>query len=437
MLSQKSIRTSFLIKLTAAMVVLLLSFSIILYIYISQGVDKELRSSLMKQAKYLFASYPDVKKGIEENGDILRNTLNINAKIIYIPKSHYKPAHIRTIQKGKNYYLELLFPYNFENQTYLIISENITEQKHVQQYVYRAIIVINIIGMGLIILYAYFLSGMLISPIRVLSEKLSKRNENMMEPIATDDLPIEFEPLSNSINALITRIHGFMRYKKELFIGAAHELKTPLAVMKTKNQVTLLKRNTTEYDLREALKQNIISIDEMNRIVSSILEFGRAEGAQFETPQDIDLIAFLKEKANDYKILSDHRHQKFSYELKPEKYVMHIQPLLLTQILQNFIQNALKFTPSDKNVELRSYLEKEYFVIEVRDEGSGIDENQDLFAPFKRTRESSGVGLGLFLVKIAADSMGAKVEIKNRKDRKGTVARLLLPKYPFCQDKKQ
>ena len=415
------------------MAALLLFFSIILYSYITFGVDKELRSSLLKQAEYLFATYPDVKKGIEENGEILRKTLKINARIIYIPKSHYKPTHIRTVNKGKEYYIELLFPYNFENQTYLSISANVTEQKHVQQYVYRAIIIINILGMGIIILYAYFLSGMLITPVKILSEKLSKRNENMMDPITTDDLPVEFEPLSSSINALITRVQGFIKYKKELFIGAAHELKTPLAVMKTKTQVTLLKRKKTEQDLIDALEQNIISIDEMNRIVGSILEFGRAEGAQFETPQDIDVIAFLKKKANDYKILSNAKNQQFDYHLEPEECIMHIQPLLLTQILQNFIQNALKFTPKEKKVALYSYFSGEYFIIEVIDEGCGIDEKKDLFAPFHRTKESNGVGLGLFLVKIAADSMGAKVEIKNRSDRQGTVSRVLLPKYPFCK----
>ena len=415
------------------MAALLLLFSAALYSYITYGVDRELHSSLMKQAKYLFATYPDVKKGIEENGEILRKTLNINARIIYIPKSHYRSIHTRMIKKGKEYYIELLFPYNFENQTYLNISANVTEQKHVQQYVYRAIVFMNILGMGLIILYAYFLSGMLISPIRILSEKLSKRNEKMMDPIKTDDLPLEFEPLSTSVNALIMRIQNFMKYKKELFIGAAHELKTPLAVMKTKTQVTLLKRKSTQEDYREALEQNITSIDEMNKIIGSILEFGRAEGAQFETPEDIDVIDFLKKKANDYQILCRANHRKFSYHLQPEKCMMHIQPMLLTQILQNFIQNALKFTPEGKSITLNSYSYDKHLAIEVVDEGRGIDEGKDLFAPFLRSKDSNGVGLGLFLAKSAADSMGALIEIRNRRNQQGAVARVLLPKYPFCK----
>jgi len=433
LLSQKSIRTSFLIKLSAAMAALLLLFSIALYSYITYGVDKELHSSLMKQAKYLFATYPDVKKGIEENGEILRKTLNINARIVYIPKSHYQSTHMRKIKRDKEYFIELLFPYNFENQTYLNISANVTEQKHVQQYVYRAIVLMNIFGMGLIILYAYFLSGMLISPIRILSEKLSRRNEKMMDPIQTSDLPLEFEPLSTSINTLMMRIQNFTKYKKELFIGAAHELKTPLAVMKTKTQVTLLKRKSTLAVYEEALRQNITSIDEMNKIIGSILEFGRAEGAQFETPHDIDVIDFLKKKANDYEILCQARHRKFSYHLQPERCIMRIQPLLLTQILQNFVQNALKFTPEGKSITLNSYSYDKHLAIEVVDEGRGIEEGKDLFAPFLRSRDSSGVGLGLFLAKSAADSMGAQIEIRNRSDQQGALARVLLPIYPFCE----
>lgn len=433
MLSKKSIRTSFLIKLVIALVALILSFSVVLYSYITYGVDRELKHSLMKQAEYLFATYPDVKVAIEKNGNILKKTLNINAKIVYLPKAQYRPTYMRKVKLNDREFVQILLPYDFLRQTYLSISADVTEQKKMQQKVYNAIVLINLLGMVIIIFYAYFLSGMLIAPIRILTDKLSKRNEHMMDHIKSEDLPLEFQPLADSINMLMSRIQNFVKYKKELFIGSAHELKTPLAVMKTKTQVTLLKRSITKEDLTDALKQNIISIDEMNKIVSSILEFGRAEGAQFETPKDIDVIDFLRAKANDYKILADSNNQKFSYDLTPKHFTIHIQPMLLTQILQNFVQNALKFTPNDKRVVLRSYLQDGHLVVEVIDEGIGIDDSRDLFAPFVRSQNSSGVGLGLFLVKSAADGMGAKVELINRSDKSGTIARLTLPKYPFCK----
>ena len=110
-----------------------------------------------------------------------------------------------------------------------------------------------------------------------------------------------------------------------------------------------------------------------------------------------------------------------------------LQVSLLNQIIQNFLQNALKFTPKEKSVLLRSREDEYGLLIEVIDEGCGIDESVDLFAPFKRQGNKSGVGLGLFLAKSAADALGAKISIKNREDGvDGTVASLQLNSKLSC-----
>ena len=102
--------------------------------------------------------------------------------------------------------------------------------------------------------------------------------------------------------------------------------------------------------------------------------------------------------------------------MEPKSFEIFIQPTLLNQIIQNFLQNAIKFTPENKKVVLQSSIIDEKFVIEVIDEGVGIDGNIDIYAPFKRSGNKSGAGLGLFLAKNAADTIGAKIEIKNRED---------------------
>jgi len=106
---------------------------------------------------------------------------------------------------------------------------------------------------------------------------------------------------------------------------------------------------------------------------------------------------------------------------------------VLNQIIQNFLQNAIKFTPKNKSIILRSAQNGDKLLIEVIDEGCGIDEGVDLFAPFKRQGNKSGVGLGLFLAKSAADALGAKITIKNRRDGvDGTVASLELNSQLSC-----
>ena len=85
-------------------------------------------------------------------------------------------------------------------------------------------------------------------------------NENFLTQIDKNTLPIEFHPLANSINTLTNKIQTVLKFKKELFIGVAHELKTPLAVMKLKNEVTLKKKRETE-KYEDALKLSISEID--------------------------------------------------------------------------------------------------------------------------------------------------------------------------------
>ena len=273
--------------------------------------------------------------------------------------------------------------------------------------------------------YALFLSRMLLIPIKILSHKLTNLDEKFLKEIDIKSLPDEFLPLGNSINRLITRIQTFVLYQKELFVGVAHELKTPLAVMKTKNEVTLLKPRESEKYI-EALKSNNEAINGMNAMIGSVLEIGRQEGAQFEEPVNTDVIAFLKKLGKNYEVLAKGEEKNLALDLKPEIFNLNIQTSLLTHIVQNFVQNAIKFSPKNSTITISSRLEKSKFIIEVADEGVGIDESKDLFAPFKRYGNKGGAGLGLFLAKGAAQALGAEISIKNREGANGAVASLVL-----------
>ena len=166
----------------------------------------------------------------------------------------------------------------------------------------------------------------------------------------------------------------------------------------------------------------------MDKVVSDVLNIGRQESAQFEAPVEKDIIQFLYEKSRDFSILAQSQNKELITNLQPNSFITSIQETLLNQIIQNFLQNALKFTPRGKLIELKSYINNEgYLRIEVIDEGIGIDEKEDIFAPFNRKGDKSGVGLGLFLAKSGADAMGAKISVKNRQDGiSGTIASLEL-----------
>jgi two-component system OmpR family sensor kinase len=427
MFFKRSIRKNFLIQLIFASASLIFIFSSILYFYIENSIYEEKRQGLIQYAKNIANN----KSIIYMETATPETYLGLNVEIIYLKKQH-TDIDLYEDTKNKITYLTLIYPFDLDNASYLKVTKDITPTKILLEKILHSIFIINIASFLLVIIYAITLSKMLVSPVQILSARLSNMNEHLMKPIKVEELPEEFEPLGRTINHLIARIQNFVKYQKELFIGTAHELKTPLAVIKLKNQVTLIKeRSSKEYI--EALKVTNKTIDEMNVIVSNILNIGRQEGAQLDKPVEVDVIAVLSQKANDFKLLAEHEGKQLHISFEPKGYMATLQVTLLNQIIQNFLQNALKFTQKDKSVTLRSSLDDVGLLIEVIDEGCGIDESIDLFAPFKRQGNKSGVGLGLFLAKSAADALGAKIKIQNRKDGiDGTVASIQLNSKLSC-----
>lgn len=425
MFSKRSIRRRFLFQLIVASAALIFLFSSFLYFYIQQSILDEKHSEMVSYAQ----SIRDLKAVHDAHNDPSSLT---SVQLVIIDKNGEYLTFYETAHLNGNTTLTLIYPFNFQQSTYLKITKDFTSTKNLLKKILRSIIVINAIGFIVIILYAIALSKMLISPVSALTRRLANMNEHLIRPIRVEQLPEEFEALGETLNRLMGRIQNFVKYQKELFIGTAHELKTPLAVIKLKNQVTLIKTRSAE-EYIEALKVTNQSVDEMNKIVSDILNIGRQEGAQLEMPVEADIIQILRKWEGDFALLAHSENKILETHFEPESFNALFQVTLLNQILQNFLQNALKFTPEGKKILFQSHLNHQDIVIEVIDEGCGIDESIDLFAPFKRQGNKSGVGLGLFLAKSAAEAIGAQIRLFNRTDGiDGTVAQLTLPSKLYC-----
>ena len=395
--------------------------SVMLYHYIRVTVFQSVVNELNQQA----TAYKNNPQNFNPN-NLKTFTIEIPNKTLATVKAGElkgeKPYLV--MQKIKDKSITTLTT-RLDDSSYLVLEKETTLQSQIVEEIFIDIIIVNVTAILLVLFYALFLSRMLLIPIKILSHKLTNLDEKFLKEIDIKSLPDEFLPLGNSINRLITRIQTFVLYQKELFVGVAHELKTPLAVMKTKNEVTLLKPRESEKYI-EALKSNNEAINGMNAMIGSVLEIGRQEGAQFEEPVNTDVIAFLKKLGKNYEVLAKGEEKNLTLDLKPEIFNLNIQTSLLTHIVQNFVQNAIKFSPKNSTITISSRLEKSKFIIEVADEGVGIDESKDLFAPFKRYGNKGGAGLGLFLAKGAAQALGAEISIKNRENTNGAVASLVL-----------
>ena len=419
----KSIYKQFYTKLIIATSLFIIALSFIFYEYTRSTVYGNIEKIMLQDAKSIYLTSLN-KKLTKDNFKPIQNN---NVTIDLIDNTNLLKYKFYTYKKENNFYIKLIYPINIKKKQYVRIIKNINfERDLLYSVIFKNLFILAIPGFILMLLYSLAVSKSLLKPIIQINKKLSNMDENSLTQIDKKDLPIEFHSLSDSINSLTNRIETYVKFKKELFIGAAHELKTPLAVMKLKNEVTLRKKREVEA-YEETLRLTVKQIDDMNIMISSILDIGRAEGAQFEQTIDVDLVEYMKKKSNDYRMLSAQKNIIITFFSNVNILKTSLQITLFNQILQNFVQNAIKFTPNDKSIAIRLKKTKAKIVITVTDEGSGIDEKIDVFAPFKRYGNQSGVGLGLFLAKNAADALRARISLKNRKDGKtGCVAKLVI-----------
>ncbi len=426
---QKSIYKEFSTKLIIATTLFTVIMSFMFYGFTKATIYEGITDRLINKAQIIYKVSLDSLNSKEQLKLIVEDDLTIDL----IKKNTPQEISIKQYyDKKKNHYIELLYPFDSQNSSFIKLTKNINTEDAMLKKIFSNIFILGIGGLIMIIIYALAVSKTLLFPIVNLSNRLSNMDEHTLTQINEKKLPVEFLPLAISINNLTKKIQMYVKYQKELFIGAAHELKTPLAVMKLKSEVTLIKDRPIE-KYKETLKLTISEINGMNNMISSILDMGRQEGAQFEKPVEIDIVKFLEEKIANYSLLTSEKNITIRNCCTIDSFTILIQTTLLNQILQNFVQNAIKFTKENSTITIASYKVDDMISIEVIDEGDGIDESVDLFAPFKRVGNKPGAGLGLFLAKSAADSLGAKISLSNRKDGvSGCVANLILAANPTC-----
>jgi two-component system OmpR family sensor kinase len=430
LLSKRSLRERFGIELAISMAGLLLVITVIFSLYFSYKLNKNIRNNMQYRLDFAKSHFYNQKDYEAETNTLLEKVLShFEIKISKTNDPKINPLGFKPYTKNNQHYLSLTeyFP---QSKKYYTISKDITDKYELISSLYLTMGILFLLSLLFIVYYTRLLSKKIMAPLETLTNQFTDMHESLLQPIETKELPLEFRKLSESVNLLITKVSTSIKYRKELYIGTAHELKTPLAVMRLKNQITLMKYKKHD-NIRETLEQNISSIDTLNSMIHNLLEFGRAEGAQFEQPQRVNLIRLMATKCEEYEILAHSQNRDFIYHFNIPHFRINVQPLLFMQIFQNFIQNALKFTPKNGLVSLKTRMDTDNFIIEILDEGEGIDESKDLFAPFQRSLESTGAGLGLFLAQNAADSMGVEIDLQNRKDTKGAIASISFPLNRF------
>lgn len=281
----------------------------------------------------------------------------------------------------------------------------------------------------LLALFIWFGIGYGLKPLRKMSVELAQRNVNSMDPIDTQSLPSEVMPFANALNDLLQRLEQAISMQQDFVADAAHELRTP--VMGLLIQTQLAQRAASEEERQNTLQQIQLGIDRLSHLSKQLLALARLDPhPDGNTTQAVELSALCKSVITDHIRVAEAKqidlglteHETASIQGDPDN---------LRILLNNLVDNAIRYTESGGHVDLSVRRVSNGILLEVCDDGPGIPEAERarVLERFYRgsNANASGSGLGLSIVKRIADRHAAVITLDTGLHGRGLKVQVCFP----------
>lgn len=277
---------------------------------------------------------------------------------------------------------------------------------------------------------AYFVSGQALKPLRKLSQQAEKIDQDSISDIRlNEDTVKEFRQLSVSVNLMLDRLSESFATQRQFSGNAAHELRTPLAIMQTKLELFAAEHKNMEGDTAELVRSQAEQLDRLSKLVHTLLEMSNLSSAP--RSERIELAPLVEEIITDLTPLAS--QNDITMEQDCDNVVITGSDALIYRLVFNLIENAVKYNRRGGSVSVSVHKENNDVVVRVSDTGCGIPEEyrESIFQPFfrvdkSRSRQMGGVGLGLALVHEIAVLHGGSVRAESG-NKPGTVFIVTLP----------
>lgn len=271
-----------------------------------------------------------------------------------------------------------------------------------------------------------------LDPLRALQRAILERSPSDLSPVSEEMAPEEAMPLVQAINNLLTRLRDDLEAQQRFIANAAHQLRTPLAGLKTYSSVGIGLSNIAE--LQNVMKQIDCGVDRTAHLVNQLLALARVDpiSAPCLSGATIDLNFLVSEAVTEQVSMAVKKNIELSFEPSAEPATVSGDMTGLQQLIGNLLNNALVYTPAEGKVNIKLTVSRQSVELSVADTGPGIParERERVFERFYRISGSpgGGSGLGLAIVREVARGHKAEITIGNSSDGSGTLVRVLFPK---------
>lgn len=273
----------------------------------------------------------------------------------------------------------------------------------------------NMLGSLILAAMVWLAIGWGLKPLANMAATLRARHSGSLEPLQLEPLPSELEPMQAALNRMLAQIQQVLGRERRFIADAAHEMRTPLAVLRVHAQ-NLLEAGT-EQERRESLEHLINGVDRTSRLVNQLLTMARLEpqpGAA-ELPV-IDLQGTVRDSLVQMTPWLLSKGLELVFEADDAACLTRVDAAAINIALNNLVTNAANFSPEHGVITVQLRRQGQQVELSVEDQGPGIDESERerLFERFYSRGNDQGAGLGLTIVQAIAERLGGQIRLENR-----------------------
>lgn len=278
-----------------------------------------------------------------------------------------------------------------------------------------------------------FALGSAFRPLLELRETIRARGDEDLTPVPADNVPSEVGPLIDAINHHTERLSAMLAARRRFLADAAHQIRTPLAVLTTQAEFGLRQHDPEE--MLRTFASLLRSIRATRRLANQMLSMSHAEAVNglMDDREPVDLNAMVKDVAMELVPLALKKGIDLAFEEGPHVAVVrHGNASMLREMVANLIDNAIRYSPAESQVTAAVAAWQDEAIISVTDQGPGIPETEreNVFRRFYRILghgDIDGSGLGLAIVREICLAHGGAITLKDGEGGRGLCIEVELP----------
>ena len=363
--------------------------------------------------------------------DFMVDIYDVSGKLLYASRSSLLGLTpdwrgFRTINAGGADYR--VFSADSKNQRIVVAQQMELRRETAANAAFMALLPVIVLIPVLGVVISFVIRRQL-QPLSTTALEVAARPPLALDPLPVAGLPAEVLPLINEINRLLVRLHDASEREQRFIADAAHALRTPLAALQLQADVLDGSPDATERTARTAELR--AGIRRAVRLANDLLVLARSEHAAGPVHSQIAFGAAVTEAYELYASIASTRGVRLRLNACSGATVPG-DARQLAQITANLLDNALRYTPPGGCVAISALADAGGARIEVIDEGPGLPESEleKVFERFYRAPgdATEGSGLGLAVVRGIAESLGGRVWLENRSERRGLIVHVWLPR---------